>query len=61
MRMSGRKKRRQKDIQMELDLTEHAYRLKTLPVGNIEWLRQALVWMAGGVILLALGWLALGR
>jgi hypothetical protein len=54
------KQPKRKHIQ-ELDLADHTTRLRSIPSGPIEAMRQLLIWVAGGILLFALGWMALGR
>jgi hypothetical protein len=50
-----------KTIKQDIDMIEHASRLRALPGGTWEAVRRILVWLAAGVILFTLGWLALSR
>lgn len=59
--MAKRRKRVPKDVQQELDLAEHTARLRALPGAPWEMLRTLVVWVAAGILLFALAWLALGR
>ncbi|MBN1594850.1 hypothetical protein JW933_02885 [candidate division FCPU426 bacterium] len=59
--MTKRKRRLKKPFKQELDMVEHASRLRALPGGSWETVRGLFVWLAVGIILSALGWLALGR
>jgi hypothetical protein len=56
-----RGKRGEKAKRLELDMADHVSRLKAIPSPSQDVLRQALLWVAAGVLLLALGWLAIGR
>ncbi len=55
-----RNKNKNKAVQ-ELDMTEHANRLRAIPGGLGEMIKTVLIWLAAGVILSALAWLTLGR
>lgn len=59
--MATKKRRLKKPANQELDMTEHSSRLRSLPGNPWEAARGILVWLAAGVILFALGWLALVR
>jgi len=59
--MARRVCRPKKEVKQELDMAEHASRLRALPGGPWELARSVLIWLAAGIILFALGWLALGR
>jgi hypothetical protein len=59
--MASRKPKVIKNTKLELDMAEHSVRLRSIPAGAKEVLRQALVWVAAGILLIALGWMALGR
>jgi len=59
--MASRKPKVIKNTKLELDMTDHAFRLRAIPAGSGEALRQALVWVAAGILLVALGWMAIGR
>ncbi len=59
--MTKQKARRRREVKQELDMAEHATRLRSIPAGTGEFLRQVLIWIAAGVLLFALGWLALVR
>ncbi len=58
--MRKRNKSRNKAVQ-ELDMTEHAQRLRSIPGGPGEMIKTILVWVAAGVTLGALVWLTMGR
>lgn len=59
--MAKRVRRPKKPIKQDLDMAEHANRLRSLSGAPGEMLRSVLIWLAAGIILFALGWLALGR
>jgi hypothetical protein len=59
-RVRNAKKSRKKAVQ-ELQLTEHAARLRSLPGSAGEMLKTVLIWVAAGIVLMALAWLTLGR
>ncbi|MEW6517545.1 MAG: hypothetical protein AB1439_11665 [candidate division FCPU426 bacterium] len=59
--MAKRRRQEAKDVQQELDLAEHAARLRALPGTPWEALRTLAVWVAAGILMFALAWLALGR
>lgn len=59
--MASRKPKVIRNTKLELDLAEHSTRLRTLPAGSRDALRQALVWVAAGILLVALSWMAIGR
>ena len=45
----------------ELDMTEHASRLRSIPDSAGEMIKTILIWVAAGIVLMALAWLTLGR
>jgi hypothetical protein len=53
--------RPKKPIKQELDMAEHANRMRSLSGSPGDMMRGVLVWLAAGIILFALGWLAIGR
>jgi hypothetical protein len=53
-------KNKNKAVQ-ELDMTEHAARLKSIPGSAKEMIKTVLIWVAAGIVLMALSWLTLGR
>jgi hypothetical protein len=59
--MARRKSRVKKPVKQELDIAEHAAKLRAIPVGPWDTLRKLIIWLAAGILLSALGWLALGR
>jgi hypothetical protein len=59
--MGQRMKKSSRTTKQALDMADHATRLKSLPGSSWESLRQFLIWIAAGIILIALGWLAIGR
>ncbi|MCD4812070.1 hypothetical protein K8S19_00030 [bacterium] len=59
--MATKKRRLRKPVNQELDMADHASRLRSLPANPWEAARGILIWLAAGVVLFALGWLALGR
>jgi hypothetical protein len=58
---TGSPERRERDVQLELDMADHLTRLRAIPARPQEFIRQVLLWLAAGVLLVALGWLTLGR
>ena len=56
-----KRKPRKRNLVQELDLADHTDRLRSIPGNPGEALRQILIWIAGGILLVALAWLALGR
>lgn len=42
-------------------MAEHTSRLRSIPGTPGEMFRQVLIWLAAGILLVALGWLTLGR
>ncbi len=59
--MGKKKSQPKRKVVQELDLADHTTRLRSIPSGPAEALRQLLVWMAAAILLAALGWMALGR
>ena len=59
--MARKKSREKKPVRQELDMVEHAARLRALPAGPWDVLKKLVIWLAAGILLSALGWLALGR
>jgi len=59
--MARKKSRIKKPVKQKIDMTEHAARLRAIPVGPWDTLRKVVIWLAAGILLSALGWLALGR
>jgi hypothetical protein len=53
-------KNKHKAVQ-ELDMTEHAARLRSIPGSASEMIKTVLIWVAAGIVLMALAWLTLGR
>lgn len=50
-----------KPVKQELDLAEHEERLRAIPNPAWDMLRRSMIWLTAGLLLSALGWLALGR
>lgn len=59
--MARKKAKAKTEEQLELDMADHASRLRSIPGAPGEMIRQVLIWLAAGILLVALGWLTLGR
>ena len=59
--MARKKSPVKKPVKQELDMAEHAARLRAIPLEPWNTLRKVVIWLAAGILLCALGWLALGR
>lgn len=59
--MAKRLGRSRKAVKQELDMADHAARLRAIPGNPWEIIRGLIIWLAAGVLLFALVWLALGR
>lgn len=57
----GKGKGKGKQVQLDLDMADHATRLRAIPSSSQDVVRQTLLWIAAGVLLIALGWMAIGR
>ena len=59
--MAKKSRRPQKPLQQELDMVEHAHRMRLLSGTTWDTVKSVLIWLAAGILIFALGWLALGR
>lgn len=59
--MASRRPKVIKNTKLELDMVEHSSRLRSIPASPRDMIRQALIWVAAGILLFALGWMAVGK
>jgi len=59
--MAEKKRRKAKPVVQELDMVEHASRLRALQPESWEILKKGMAWLAALVLISALAWLALAR
>jgi hypothetical protein len=59
--MAKKKNKSKNKAVLELDMVEHAQRLRAIPGSSWEIIKTLLVWLGAVIILSALLWLTLGR